>query len=88
LPGFIDTQMHPIAGGAYSNALSLDTFATVDAWVVAIAEYAKASPRTPLIFGYGFLATTFGPAGPSASMIDQVVSDRPVLIIYEGLHGA
>jgi predicted amidohydrolase YtcJ len=88
LPGFIDTHMHPIAGGAYANALSLDTFATVDNWIVAIAEYAKEQPHAPLIFGYGFLATTFGPAGPSASMIDQVVSDRPVLIMDEGLHGA
>ena len=28
LPGFIDSHVHPIAGGAYARALSLDTFGT------------------------------------------------------------
>ena len=88
LPGFIDTHMHPVAGGAYAKALSLDTFAAIDDWKMAIAEYAQEHRDAPLIFGYGFLATTFGPAGPTASMIDEVVSNRPVLIMDEGLHGA
>lgn len=88
LPGFIDTHIHPITGGAYARALSLDTFGTVDAWVKSIADYAKANEDTPLIFGYGFLGTTFGPGGPTAAMIDAVVSDRPVLIMDEGFHGA
>src|SRR5690606_19498970 len=26
LPGFIDTHMHPVSGGAFAKALSLDTF--------------------------------------------------------------
>ena len=63
LPGFIDSHMHPLTGGAYANSLALDTFASVDDWIVAIDEHAKARPDEPLIFGYGFLATTFGPAG-------------------------
>lgn len=88
LPGFIDTHMHPVAGGAYARALSLDTFGTVEGWVEAIGEYADANPSAPLIFGYGFLGTTFGAAGPTSSMIDAVVTDRPVLIMDEGFHGA
>ena len=88
LPGFIDTHMHPITGGAFARALSLDTFGTIDGWVQAIDGYADANPEAELIFGYGFLATTFGPAGPSRQLIDSVVADRPVLIMDEGLHGA
>ena len=88
LPGFIDTHVHPLSGGAYAAALSLDTFADVDTWVTAIADYAGANPRAKVIFGYGFLATTFGPAGPDKKLIDAVVADRPVLIMDEGFHAA
>ncbi len=88
LPGFIDTHMHPISGGAYARALSLDTFGTVEEWVAAIDQYASANPSLPLLFGYGFLATTFGPDGPTRQLIDAVVPDRPVLIMDEGFHGA
>ena len=46
LPGFIDTHVHPIAGGAYATALALDTFGDVDGWVAAIEDYAKATGST------------------------------------------
>jgi predicted amidohydrolase YtcJ len=88
LPGFIDTHVHPVAGGAYAKALSLETWGTVDEWVEAIADYAKANPDAPLLFGYGFLATTFGPVGPTRQLIDAVVPDTPVLIMDEGFHAA
>ncbi len=88
LPGFIDTHMHPVSGGAYARALSLDTFGTVDDWIRSIDEYAAANPDAPLLFGYGFLASTFGPDGPTRQMIDAVVDERPVLLMDEGFHGA
>jgi len=88
LPGFIDSHMHPITGGAYATSLSLDTFGSIDDWIAAIDDYAEANPDSPLIFGYGFLASTFGPIGPTRQQIDAVVGDRPVLIMDEGFHGA
>ena len=88
LPGFIDTHVHPLAGGEFARALSLQTGGTIDGWVLAIDEFAKARPDDRVIFGYGFLATTFGPEGPTRQLIDAVVPDRPVLIIDEGFHGA
>lgn len=88
LPGFIDAHMHPVGGGAYAKALSLDTFGTVEEWIQAIDDYATENSDTPLIFGYGWLSTTFGPEGPQRQMIDSVVADRPVLIMDEGFHGA
>lgn len=88
LPGFIDAHMHPVAGGAYATALSLDTFGTVEDWVRAIENHAAANPDAPVLFGYGFLASTFGPVGPTRQLIDAVVPDRPVLIMDEGFHGA
>ncbi len=88
LPGFIDSHMHPVSGGAYARALSLNTFGTVDEWVEAIADYADENEDAPVLFGYGFLATTFGPVGPTRQLIDAVVPDKPVLIMDEGFHAA
>ena len=88
LPGFIDSHMHPITGGAFARALSLDTGGTVEEWLQAIADYAAANSDAPLLFGYGWLATTFGAEGPQRQMIDAIVDDRPVLIVDEGFHGA
>jgi predicted amidohydrolase YtcJ len=88
LPGFIDSHAHPVAGGAYALALALDTYAGPEDWVRAIAEYADANQDVPIIFGYGFLASAFENNGPTSSMIDAVVADRPVLIMDEGFHGA
>ena len=68
--------------------MSLDTFGTVDEWIAAIEAFAAANPDAPLLFGYGFLATTFGPAGPTRQQIDAVVADRPVLLMDEGFHAA
>lgn len=88
LPGFIDSHMHPFDGGAYAQALSLDTSGTVDDWTKAIAEYAEKNPGAPVLFGYGFLATTFGPVGPTRQLVDEIVPGKPVLIMDEGFHAA
>ncbi|MCR8921200.1 amidohydrolase family protein [Dasania sp. GY-MA-18] len=87
LPGFIDSHAHPAAGGAYVRSLSLDTYATPKDWVKAVADYAAANPDAPVLFGYGFLASAFGPEGPTAAQLDSVVADRPVFIMDEGFHG-
>ena len=87
LPGFIDSHAHPVEGGAYALTLALDTYARPEDWIQAIAAYADANEDLPVIYGYGFLASAFE-NGPTKSMIDAVVGDRPVLIMDEGFHGA
>jgi predicted amidohydrolase YtcJ len=88
LPGFIDAHMHPLLGGAYAKALSLETSGTVEQWISAVDQYARAHPEKELLFGYGFKATTFGVKGPTKAQLDAIVPNRPVLIMDEGFHGA
>jgi len=88
LPGFIDSHAHPVMGGAYVRSLSLDTFADPERWLEQISNYAKQKPDNKVLFGYGFLASAFGPEGPTSAMLDKVVSDRPVYLMDEGFHGA
>jgi predicted amidohydrolase YtcJ len=88
LPGFIDSHMHLFDSAKYANALELTIDQTIDEWVSEIARHARENPNLPVLFGYGFLATTFGPTGPTRQLIDTVVPDRPVLIMDEGFHAA
>ena len=88
LPGFIDSHVHPVMGGAYVRSLSLDTFAGPARWLEQISDYAKQNPDNKVIFGYGFLASAFGPEGPTSAMLDKVVADRAVYLMDEGFHGA
>ncbi|MDT0603894.1 amidohydrolase [Thalassotalea castellviae] len=88
LPGFIDSHVHPVMGGAYVRSLSLDTFGTPEHWYKQIKEYAAQHPEDEVLFGYGFLASAFGPEGPTSAMLDNIIADRAVYLMDEGFHGA
>lgn len=88
LPGFIDSHAHPVMGGAYIRSLSLDSFSGPDKWVEQTESYIKDNPDKDIIFGYGFLASAFGPQGPTKGMLDKLSSDKAIFIMDEGFHGA
>ncbi len=88
LPGFIEAHMHFVSSGTTANVLELNISQSIDEWLAAIDEYAAANPDLPVVFGYGFIASAFGDAGPHRRLIDAVVPDRPVLILDEGWHTA
>ncbi len=88
LPGFIDTHAHPVLAAGNSEAVALDLEGSIEDWLAAVKTYAEANPDRPGILGFGFLAATFGPNGPSKALLDKVVPDRPVVLIDEGGHSA
>ena len=88
LPGFIEAHMHFMSSGSTAGVLELNIEQSIDEWVAAIDAYAAANPDKPVVFGYGFIASKFGDAGPHRKLIDAVVPDRPVIILDEGWHTA
>ena len=88
LPGFIESHMHFASSGTTATVLELNISQSIDEWVAAIDAYASRNPELPVIFGYGFIASAFGDAGPHRRLIDTVVPDRPVIIMDEGWHTA
>lgn len=88
LPGFIDTHAHPVLGAAMLETLSLDYSDSPDIWLQQIRDYAADNPSLPFIFGLGFYAKKFGDKGPTKELLDEVVPDRPAVIIDEGGHSA
>ncbi len=88
LPGFIDTHAHPVLAAGMSHALTLDINGTPEAWLEAVATSARDNPTRPYVYGFGFVASAFGPSGPTKEMLESVVSDRPVVLVDEGGHSA
>ena len=88
LPGFIEAHMHFMSSGSTAGVLELNIEQSIDEWIAAIAEYAAENPDIPVVFGYGFIASKFGDAGPHRKLIDAIVPDRPVFILDEGWHTA
>ena len=85
VPGFTEGHAH------VSSTIELFTgpFVGVDSIEECqklIKEFADKHPEKESILGGGFDPGLFGPDGPTADIIDEVVSDRPVIISDEGHH--
>jgi len=88
LPGFIDTHAHPVFAAGVAHGFSLPTEGTVEEWLNIIKDYADANPQIKTIYGQGFSAATFGAQGPNKALLDEIVPDRPVVLMDEGAHSA
>ena len=88
LPGFIDTHAHPVFAAAVAHGFSLPTDGAIEDWLKIIKDYADENPQLKALYGQGFLAATFGVNGPNKSMLDEIVADRPVVLMDEGAHSA
>jgi predicted amidohydrolase YtcJ len=88
LPGFIDTHAHPVFAAAVAHGFALPYGGSVDDWLKIIKDYADANPQLKAIYGQGFPAATFGTQGPNKALLDEIVPDRPVVLMDEGAHSA
>ncbi len=88
LPGFIDTHMHVASTFPTVHAAKLGPEMSPEEVLAAVAAHAAAYPQQNPVIGNGFLGAAFGKQGPTAEQLDEVVSDRPVILIDEGGHTA
>ncbi len=88
LPGFIDTHAHFTTGAVMSKAVSLKLDDSVEQWKADIKEFAENHPDQKGIFGLGIYALRFGKNGPTKEELDELVPDRPAVIMDEGGHSA
>lgn len=87
LPAFQDIHIHPIDSGIDALGLDLIGKKTVDEYVAAIKMHAEAHPEQPWILGSGWLMSVFGPGAlTSRKLIDEVVPDRPVVVMSADGH--
>jgi predicted amidohydrolase YtcJ len=88
LPGFIDSHVHPITGGAGLLRCSLLGLATLAEYTDAISEYAAAHPEREWVEGGGWSMDAFERGVPAAAQLDAVVPDRPAILRNRDGHTA
>jgi len=87
MPSFQDAHIHPTSAGKQALTVDLTDLDSLDAYVVAVKEYADANPDVPWILGGGWTVELFGPgAQASKTLLDAVVPDRPVYLMSSDGH--
>jgi len=87
LPGFQDAHVHPPIGGLAMNRCDIHEVEP-DQYLDTIAAYAASHPNDEWILGGGWAMHDFPGGMALASVLDSVVSDRPVLLHGSEGHGA
>lgn len=88
LPGFIDSHIHPLDGGAEMLRCGLLGRTTISEYQQAIREYSAAHPDAEWIQGGGWSMDAFERGVPDAALLDSVVPDRPVILYNRDHHTA
>ena len=88
LPGLVESHVHILLGAAMGSGAELQMSDSVDDILRTVRQFAADHPDRPAIFGASYNALLFDENGPSAAVLDQAVSDRPVVLMDHTLHGA
>lgn len=80
LPGFQDAHVHPIEAGMAYLGCSLHDGKSVEDYVLILKECAQQSPEATFIDGGGWTMDLFEDGLPDKRLLDEVVSDRPVIL--------
>jgi len=88
LPGFHDVHMHPIESASENTLFTLDTEEIdVENFADAIAQAAYENPNAPWLIGYGHtIFSLLDAQRPPIDIIDEIVPDRPVIIMEQTSH--
>ena len=88
LPGFQDAHCHPIEAIGLLRCPLYDLPTTRDAYVDAIAAYARDHPDLDWIHGEGWYMAAFPGGTPRREDLDRAVPDRPAFFTNRDGHGA
>lgn len=85
-PGFQDAHVHPISAGVELLMCNLAEATDAADAVARVRAYAEANPDEPWIQGGGWSMDHFPGGAPVRTLLDAVVSDRPVLLMSRDHH--
>ena len=80
MPGFIDGHAHPIFAGREARGPKVNNLQSVDEIKYEVARYAKENPNESWIIGGAYEAAIISGGDFDAHWLDEVVSDRPVVL--------
>jgi len=87
-PGFIDSHCHILWVGALEPLLSQAHYTcnTFEEMADAVREHADKNPDLPFIFVMGWNHDKVPGGVPTASQLDEVIADRPVILWSDSAH--
>ena len=80
MPGFIDGHAHPIFAGREARGPKVNNLQSVEAIKKEVARYANENPNESWIIGGAYEAVVIPGGDFDAHWLDEVVSDRPVVL--------
>ena len=86
LPGFIDGHCHPIMAAYLMSGVVLDIDWTTEQNLDAIREFIEGHPEKEAYIGNGYAEWNFDEHGPAKELLDEICSDKPVMILGSGGH--
>ena len=88
MPGFHDVHMHPIESASENTQFAISVEETnPENFIQSIKSASQANPGTGWLIGYGHsIFTLLESARSPLAIIDEAVSDRPVIIMEQTSH--
>ncbi len=87
MPGFVDGHAHTVAGGLIMSGVDLQSD-DKDEIFEKIRQYVADNPDLEIIQGYGVRFNPWDDGWPTAAMLDEIESERPVYFWTIDGHGA
>ena len=88
LPGFIESHVHPTFGSLFADVVILNQDSSKVQLIADIRKAVAEKKDEDVIGMMGFKASVFGPDGPTASDLDAIESNKPVIVLDYGGHSA
>ncbi len=85
-PGFIDAHAHIMLAAYMTSGILIDAEMEEDEVLAEIKSHIENNPNKTSYFGQGYGEWYFGDLGPTKEMLDEICSDKPVLILSSGGH--
>lgn len=86
LPGFQDAHVHAPSAGMNQLRCDLSALHGVDAYVGAVASYAREHPDVAWILGGGWAMDSFPGGSAGRESLDSLAVDRPVCLMNRDCH--
>lgn len=88
LPGFIDGHCHPVLAAHYLCGVYLEIEYTIEECLTEIRKFVEENPDRDTYFGMGYAEWLFDEKGPAKELLDEICSDKPVMILGSSGHEA
>ncbi len=86
LPGFIDSHAHADSGASEVYSVTLNGLNDLEKYKQAIRDFLTSHPETKAIQGGGWINPLFPPEGPNKEILNELISDIPVILNSEDYH--